>query len=74
MQQATVKEEFICNERIVQVKPPRKQTTAPNETMRSRIPGYQSSSSEENDAVIKIERSPGDNSSYERSSNLRPNT
>lgn len=72
MQQASVREDFTCNERIVQVKPPKKLTPGAIEAMRSRIPGYQSSSSEENDGIIKIERSPGDHTSDERSLNQRP--
>ena len=40
------------------------------ESMRSR-PGYQSSSSDDDEAIVKIERSPGDTNSNEFSSNQR---
>jgi hypothetical protein len=57
-----MKEEFTCNERIVQIKPPKRPIQMAHSNNR---PGYQSSSSDENDAIVKIERSPGDNSSNE---------
>jgi len=65
-----IKEEISCNERIVQVKPPKKPMQTQMESMRSR-PGYQSSSSDEDEAIVKIERSPGDTNSNEFSSNQR---
>ena len=59
----TAKEEFTCNERIVQIKPPKR--SIPTAPIIGNRPGYQSSTSEENDAIVKIERSPGDNTSNE---------
>jgi hypothetical protein len=57
-----MKEEFTCNERIVQIKPLKRPIHVGHSNNR---PGYQSSSSEENDAIVNIERSPGDNTSNE---------
>jgi len=58
-----MKEDFTCNERIVQIKAP-KRPILPAASLGNR-PGYQSSTSEENEELVKIERSPGDNTSNE---------